>query len=57
MKTLLVEWYGSDQEKSADLCRIISEKHFDRLVNLLEKSKGTVAIGNSFRNLSIKACS
>lgn len=45
MKRLMKEWYGDQPQKSKDLTRIISERHFDRLVNLLKTSKGKVVIG------------
>ncbi len=42
---LLKEWYGQDAKESPDLCRIVSERHFDRLTKLLETSSGKVRIG------------
>jgi len=42
-KKVLKDWYGNDVSKSPDFCRIINEKHFNRLVSLLKDSK--VAVG------------
>lgn len=40
---ILKAWYGEDAQKSPDLCRIVTDKHFARLVGLLEGAK--VAVG------------
>lgn len=45
MKFYLNQFYGSDSLKSPDYSRIINEKHFDRLMGLVDKSK--IAIGGS----------
>ncbi|PSN35886.1 Fatty aldehyde dehydrogenase [Blattella germanica] len=42
-KSVLKEWYGNDVKSSPDLGRIVSERHYKRLVPLLENGK--VAIG------------
>ncbi|XKL64274.1 hypothetical protein PGB90_004360 [Kerria lacca] len=42
-KHVLREWYGDDPKNSPDFCRIISDKHFQRLKTLLKS--GTLAIG------------
>ncbi|KAJ8670410.1 hypothetical protein QAD02_001669 [Eretmocerus hayati] len=42
-KKIMKEWYGENPQESADLCRIISDKHYQRLVNFL--SNGEVAVG------------
>jgi hypothetical protein len=45
-KKCITEWFGEDPKKSEDLARIVSDRHFDRLVKLLQSSKATVAYGN-----------
>lgn len=40
---ILKEWYGDNPKESPDLCRIVSEKHFRRLVEMLDKHK--IAVG------------
>lgn len=42
---VLKEWFGDNPMESKDLCRIVSERHYQRLVGLLERTKGAVAIG------------
>lgn len=38
-------FYGKDPQQSPDLCRIVSPRHWTRLIELLGKTSGTVAIG------------
>ena len=45
MKRILKEWYSETPEISKDYCRIVSERHFDRLQAMLSKTNGNVAIG------------
>ena len=49
-KKIMKTWYGADAQKSEDQCRIITERHFDRLVGMIESSTGKVAMGE--RDLS-----
>ncbi|XP_039277308.1 aldehyde dehydrogenase, dimeric NADP-preferring isoform X4 [Nilaparvata lugens] len=42
-KEVLKEWYGNNIQSSPDLCRIISDRHYKRLSELLDS--GTVAVG------------
>ncbi|XP_076048576.1 aldehyde dehydrogenase type III [Oratosquilla oratoria] len=42
-KEVLKEWYGSQPNKSPDLCRIVSDKHANRIAEYL--NCGTPAIG------------
>nr|CAD7404576.1 unnamed protein product [Timema cristinae] len=42
-KTILKEWYGDKSKESPDLCRIVTDRHYQRLVGLLKA--GTVAVG------------
>ncbi|CAG8448240.1 9700_t:CDS:2 [Funneliformis caledonium] len=37
--------FGKDVQKSSDYARIINQRHFDRLTNLLDQTKGNVVIG------------
>ena len=47
---VLENQFGKDIQKSSDYARIINQKHFDRLVKLLEKTKGDVIGGTTDRN-------
>ena len=44
-KEIIAEWFGSEPQNSPDLCRIVTERHFDRLVEMLKKSSGKIAYG------------
>ncbi|XP_011054014.1 PREDICTED: aldehyde dehydrogenase, dimeric NADP-preferring isoform X3 [Acromyrmex echinatior] len=43
-KKILHEWYGDNPRESPDLARIISDKHYQRLVNYLS-DKSKIAVG------------
>lgn len=43
LKETVVEFYGKDPQKSPDYGRIVDDRHFDRLVNLL--ASGTIYHG------------
>ncbi|XP_035985342.1 aldehyde dehydrogenase family 3 member B1 isoform X2 [Fundulus heteroclitus] len=45
LSTVLEEFYGKEPQKSPDLARIVSDRHFARLKKLLERTKGKVVIG------------
>lgn len=45
LSVALTEWYGANPQQSPDLCRIINERHFDRLSNLIKTTTGEVVIG------------
>ncbi|XP_037797528.1 aldehyde dehydrogenase, dimeric NADP-preferring-like [Penaeus monodon] len=45
-KEILKEWYGDSLEKNPDLCRIVAERHVDRLAGYL--SSGRVAVGGKY---------
>ncbi len=49
-KEVLKEWFGQNVENSPDLCRIVTDRHFDRLVNLMSSSSGKVALGKKSIN-------
>ncbi|XP_011141163.1 aldehyde dehydrogenase, dimeric NADP-preferring isoform X3 [Harpegnathos saltator] len=38
-KKILKEWYGENPQESADLVRIVTDKHYQRLVDLLDNGK------------------
>lgn len=40
---ILKQWYGENAQESPDLCRIVTDKHFARLVKFLEGTK--IAVG------------
>ncbi|RIA98614.1 aldehyde dehydrogenase family 3 member B1-like protein [Glomus cerebriforme] len=42
---VLRDQFGNDIQKSPDYARIINHRHFDRLVKLLEQTKGNIVIG------------
>ncbi|XP_058799816.1 aldehyde dehydrogenase, dimeric NADP-preferring isoform X3 [Phymastichus coffea] len=42
-KIIMKEWYGDNPKESPDLCRIVSDRHYQRLVGFL--TNGEVAIG------------
>lgn len=42
-RRVLEEWYGANPKASPDLCRVINEKHVDRLTEYLKE--GTAAVG------------
>jgi len=44
-KKIFKEWFGEDPQKSEDLARIVSDRHFDRLLKLIQTTKATVAFG------------
>ena len=39
------EWFGENPEESPDLCRVVSDRHFDRLESLISSSTGRIAFG------------
>ncbi|XP_018564881.1 aldehyde dehydrogenase, dimeric NADP-preferring-like [Anoplophora glabripennis] len=45
-KLIITEFYGPDPTKSPDLCKIITERHFKRLVDFINPEN--VAIGGKF---------
>ncbi|KAG0730487.1 Fatty aldehyde dehydrogenase [Chionoecetes opilio] len=42
-RKVLEEWYGANPKASPDLCRVVNERHVDRLAEYLKE--GTVAVG------------
>ncbi|XP_071454782.1 aldehyde dehydrogenase, dimeric NADP-preferring isoform X1 [Hetaerina americana] len=45
-KVILKEWYGENTKESPDFCRIISERHYQRLTRLMKES-GKIAVGGT----------
>ncbi len=45
MKETLIEFYGDDPSKSKDYCRIIADKHFDRITKLLQGLDNDIVVG------------
>lgn len=45
IKETLESFYGSDPQQSPDLGRIVTDRHWDRLLELLKKSEGKIVIG------------
>ena len=45
MKNVLKDWYSENPEISKDYCRIVTNRHLDRLQSMLSKTSGKVAIG------------
>lgn len=44
---ILKDFYGPDIQKSGDYSRIVNENNFNRLVKLLQATKGKVAVGGN----------
>ncbi|XP_020284677.1 aldehyde dehydrogenase, dimeric NADP-preferring isoform X2 [Pseudomyrmex gracilis] len=42
---ILKEWYGENLQESPDFVRIVTEKHYQRLVTFLNGNNGKIAIG------------
>ena len=47
LKVVLEEYFGKDPENSPDLCRIVSDRHYQRLVSMIQNTKSDIAIGKS----------
>jgi len=45
LRTTIKNFYGDEPKNSPDYCRIINERHCQRLANLLEADRGKVFIG------------
>ena len=45
---ILKEWYGENPQDSPDLCRIINERHFNRIKRLLDTTTGSVSVGKKY---------
>jgi len=47
MKKILNDWHGKNPSNMEHYGKIVSARHFERLQGLLEKTKGTIAIGGN----------
>ena len=45
VKEVAKEWFGENPEESPDLCRVVSDRHFDRLESLISSATGRIAFG------------
>ena len=45
VKEVAKEWFGENPEESPDLCRVVSDRHFDRLESLINSTTGHIAFG------------
>ena len=39
------EYYGDSVNKSPDYCRIVTDRHMNRLKSLLDQTKGKIVLG------------
>lgn len=46
-KAVLKDWYGDDLQGNVDLTRIVNERHFKRLCQLLETTRGRTVYGGN----------
>lgn len=42
---IIKQWFGDNPANSPDLCRIVSDRHFERLIGLMTSSRGQVIFG------------
>lgn len=45
MRDILHQWYGKRPQSSENLCRIINDRNWQRLNNMLQATEGKVVIG------------
>lgn len=45
LKETLEEFYTQEPQMSPDLCRVVSPRHWSRLMDLLKRSNGKVVVG------------
>ncbi|XP_066299759.1 aldehyde dehydrogenase family 3 member B1-like [Branchiostoma lanceolatum] len=45
LQAALEEYFGKDPKESEDYCRIVNQRHFQRVKTMIEKTKGSIAIG------------
>ena len=48
---IIKEWYGENPQDSPDLCRIVNERHFNRLKRLLDTTTGNVSSGKIYKSI------
>ena len=44
IKQVMEEFFGNEREKCSDLCRIVSDRHYQRLKGLIDRTKGNFAL-------------
>ena len=44
-KQVVKEWFGENPKLSPDLCRVVTDRHFDRLVKLMDSTTGKIVYG------------
>ena len=42
IKAVHKDFFGDEPEKNADLCRIVNDRHYKRLFDLIQKTKGNI---------------
>lgn len=47
-KAAIIQFYGDNIKRNDNYGRIINERHFDRLVNIIEKEKDNIIYGGSY---------
>jgi len=52
VKEVCKEWFGENPEESPDLCRVVSDRHFDRLESLISSSTGRIVFGGKVEKKS-----
>jgi len=45
VREVINEWFGENPAESPDLCRVVSDRHFDRLESLITTSTGNIIFG------------
>ncbi|XP_066299739.1 aldehyde dehydrogenase family 3 member B1-like isoform X1 [Branchiostoma lanceolatum] len=45
LQAALEEYFGKDPKESEDYCRIVNQRHFQRVKTMIDKTKGSIAIG------------
>ncbi|XP_035690765.1 aldehyde dehydrogenase, dimeric NADP-preferring-like isoform X1 [Branchiostoma floridae] len=45
IQAALEEYFGKDPRQSEDYCRIVNQRHFHRVKSMIEKTKGSIALG------------
>ena len=47
-KKFVKDWFGDDPKRSEDLGRIVSDRHFERIMKMVEATTATKAFGKAF---------
>ncbi len=54
IRSRIRNWYGDKVEASPDLCRIVTERHFDRIMSLIKTTTGSIALGKKKQPIQFK---